>query len=157
MSLIAKDKQLFKTYLKIWGKIEDLMRKKFDSKFFYTNDNNKYIKTKIKTFNDSIITNFHNKKVPKVKIPCKCLSIIVLYSVIKTDNKKYYQQTFLEDCVYKQQKQKQKQQNNYITEELKSDSDSNNDSESESDSETESESDSDSNADEIKSDIDNDK
>ena len=88
MPLIAKDKQLFKTYMKIWEKIEDLMRKKFDSKSFYTNDNNKYIKTKIKIFNDSIITNFHNKKVPKEKIPYKCLSIIVLYSVIKTDNKK---------------------------------------------------------------------
>ena len=88
MSLIAKDKQLFKTYMKIQGKIEDLTRKKFDSKSFYTNDNNKYIKTKIKTFNDSIITNFHNKKVPKEKIPYKCLSITVLYSVIKTDNKK---------------------------------------------------------------------
>ena len=48
----------------------------------------------------------------------------MLDSVIKTDNK-YYPQTFLEECVYKQQKQKQ--QKNYITEELKSDSDSNND------------------------------
>ena len=71
-------------------------------------------------------------------------------SVIKTD-KKYYPQTFLEECVYKQQKQKQ--QKNYITEKLKSDGDSNNESESE--SELESESNSDSNN-EIKSDIDND-
>ena len=81
---------------------------------------------------------------PKEKIQYKCLSTIVLDSVIKTDNNKYYPQTFLEECVYKQQKQKQ--QKNYITEELKSDSDSNN----------ESESDSDSNDDETKSDIDND-
>ena len=54
--------------------------------------------------------------------------IIALDSVIKTDNK-YYPQTFLEECVYNQQKQqKQKQQKNYITEELESDSDSNNES-----------------------------
>ena len=67
-------------------------------------------------------------------------------SVIKTDNNKYYPQTFLEECVYKQQKQK-----NHITEEeLKSDSISYNESESES------ESDSDSNDDESKSDTDND-
>ena len=111
------------------------------------NDNN-YIKTKIKTFKDSIITNFHDKKEPKEKISYKCLSITVLASVIKTDNK-YYPQTFLEECIYKQQKQKQ--QKNYIAEkELESDSDSNNQSESES------ESDSDSNDDETKSDIDND-
>ena len=72
----------------------------------------------------------------------------MLDSVIKTDNK-YYPQTFLEECIYKQLKQKQ--QKNYIAEkELESDSDSNNQSESES------ESDSDSNDDETKSDIDND-
>ena len=67
----------------------------------------------------------------------------MLDSIIKTDNK-YYPQTFLEECVYKQQKQKQ--QMNYITEELKSDSDSNNESESDSDSDD----------DEVKSNIDND-
>ena len=147
MSLMVKDKQLFKNYNKIWEKIESLMRKKFDSKPFYGNDGNNYIKTKIKTFKGSIITNFHDKKVPKEKIQYKCLSTIVLDSVIKTDNNKYYPQTFLEECVYKQQKQqKQKQQKNYITEELESDRDSNN----------ESESDSDSNDDETKSGIDND-
>ena len=126
MSLMVKDKQLFKNYNKIWEKTESLMRKKFDSKSFYANDDNsKYIKTKVKTFNDSIIPHSHNKKVPKDKIPHKCLSIIVLDSVIKTDNNKYYPQTFLEECVYKQQKQQK--QKNYITEEeLKSDSDFNN-------------------------------
>ena len=108
------------------------------------NDNN-YIKTKIKTFKDSIITNFHDKKEPKEKISYKCLSITVLASVIKTDNK-YYPQTFLEECVYKQQKQKQQKQKHYITEELKSDSDSNNESESDSDSDD----------DEVKSNIEND-
>ena len=80
------------------------MRKKFDSKPFYGNDDNNYIKTKIKTFKDSIIANFHNKKVPEEKIPYKCLSTIVLDYIIKTGNK-YYPQTFLEECVHKQQKQ----------------------------------------------------
>ena len=68
-------------------------------------------------------------------MPHKCLSIIVLDSVIKTDNNKYYPQTFLEEWVYKQQKQQK--QKNYITEEeLKSDSDSINESESESKSDS---------------------
>ena len=62
MSLMVKDKQRFKNCNKIWEKPESLMRKKFDSKLFHGNDDNKYIKTKIKTFKDSIITNFHNKK-----------------------------------------------------------------------------------------------
>ena len=43
MSLMVKDKQLFKNYNKIWKKIESLMRKKIDSKLFYGNDDNKYI------------------------------------------------------------------------------------------------------------------
>ena len=106
MSLMVKDKQLFKNYNKIWKKTESLMRKKFDSKPFYRNNDNNYINTtKKKTFKNSIITNGHNKKEPKGKIPYKCLSIIVLYSVIKTYNN-YYPQTLLEECVYKQQKQK---------------------------------------------------
>ena len=77
--------------------------------------------------------------------------IIALDFVIKIENNKYYPQTFLEECVYEQQKQKQ--QKNYTTEEeLESDSDSNNESEWES----ESESGSDFNGDETKSDIDTD-
>ena len=31
------------------------------------------------------ITNFHNKKMPKEKTPSKCLSIIILGSVIKAN------------------------------------------------------------------------
>ena len=34
---------------------------------------------------------------PKEKAPCKCLSIIMIYSVIKA-NKKYFPQTLLEEC-----------------------------------------------------------
>ena len=107
MSLMVKDKQHFKNYNKIWEKIESLMRKKFDRKPFYGNDDNNYIKTKIKTFKDSIITNFHNKKVPEEKIPYQCLSIVVLDAIIKSDKTdyKYFPQTFLEECVCKQQKQ----------------------------------------------------
>ena len=83
-------------------KIEKLMRIDFESKPTYGYDD-KYIKTKIKTYADIIITNFHNKKMPKEKVPCKCLSIIMLDSVIESDEK-YYPQTFLEECKYVQEK-----------------------------------------------------
>ena len=73
----------------------------------------------IKTYADSIITNFHNTKMPKEKVPCKCLSIIVLDSIIESDEK-YYPQTFLEECKYVQEKIKFE---NHIDEELDSDSD----------------------------------
>ena len=67
MSLMVNDKQIFKNYNKVWEKIESLIRKKIDSNPFYGNDDNNYIKTKIKTLKDSIITNFHNKKYLKKK------------------------------------------------------------------------------------------
>ena len=78
----------------------------------------KYIKTKIKIYANSIITDFHNKKIPKEKEPCKCLSVLMLDSVIKA-NKKYYPQILLEECKYVQEKINTE---NYIDEDLYSDS-----------------------------------
>ena len=66
MSFIVKDKQLLKKYTKIWEKIEGLMKINFESKPVY-GDDNKYIKTKIKTYAGNTITNFHNKKCLKKK------------------------------------------------------------------------------------------
>ena len=128
LSFIVKNKQLLKNYTKIWETIEKLMKINFESNPVY-GDDVKYIKTKIKTYAGSIITNFHNKKMPKEKAPCKCLSIIMIDSVIKA-NKKYYPQTFLEECKHIQEKIKTE---NYINEDLEdseSDSESNNETES---------------------------
>ena len=92
----------------------------FDSKPTY-GDDDKYIKTKIKTYKDS--TNVYNKKgskkIPEEKIPHKCLSIIILDSILYA-YEKYHPQTFLEECKYAQEKIKTK---NYIYKELKSESD----------------------------------
>ena len=88
MSFRVNNKQLLEKYSKIWEKVEKLMRIDFESKPVY-GDDDKYIKTKIKIYAGSMVTNFHNKKIPKEKAPCKCLSIIMLDSVIKV-NKKYY-------------------------------------------------------------------
>ena len=117
MFLRVNDEQLFKKYNEIWKKVEKLMRIYFESKPTYGYDD-KYIKSKIKTYADIIITNFHNKKKPKEKVPCKCLLVIMLDSVI--ESKKYYPQTFLEECKYVQEKIKFE---NYIDEELDSASD----------------------------------
>ena len=67
---------------------------------------------------------------PKEKAPCKCLSIIMIDSVIKA-NRKYYPQTLLEECKYIQEKIKIENYI-YINEDLEnseSDSDSNNETE----------------------------
>ena len=88
MSFKVNNKQLLEKYNKIWEKVEKLMRIDFESKPVY-GDDDKYIKTKIKIYAGSMVTNFHNKKIPEEKAPCKCLSIIMLDSVVKV-NKKYY-------------------------------------------------------------------
>ena len=74
---------------------------------------------------DSVITNFHNKKTPKEKAPCKCLLITMIDCVIKA-NEKYYSQKLLEECKYVQEKIKTE---NYIDEDLEK-SDSNDETES---------------------------
>ena len=67
---------------------------------------------------------------PKEKAPCKCLSIIMIDSVIKA-NKKYYPETLLEECKYVQEKIKTE---NCIDEDLeKRESDSGSNDETESD------------------------
>ena len=60
------NKQLLKNYNKIWEKIEKIMRIDFESKPVY-GDGDKYIKTKIKIYAGSMITNFHKKKNAKRK------------------------------------------------------------------------------------------
>ena len=127
LSVMIKDKQRLRNYNKIWTKIEKLMKIDFNTKTTYGNDY-KYIKTKIKTYEDSITTNFYNKKwskkIPEEKIPHKCLSVIILDSIIYA-YEKYYPQVFLEECKYVKTNARTK---NYIDEELKSVTDSDSDS-----------------------------
>ena len=94
LSFRVNNKQLLKNYNKIWAKTEKLLRIDFESKHVY-GDDDKYIKTKTKIYEDNMSTDFHNKKMPKEKATCKYLSIIMLHSVIKA-NKKYYPKTLLE-------------------------------------------------------------
>ena len=93
---------MLKNYDQIWKRTEKLLKIKFDSKSVYRDDE-KYIKTKIKIYGISVITNFHSKKMPKEKAPCKCLSIIMLDSAVEV-KKKYYPKTLLKECKYEQKR-----------------------------------------------------
>ena len=97
-------------------------------------DDDKYIKTKIKTNKDNISTNFYNKKgskkEPEEKIPHECLSIIILDCVLYA-YEKYYPQIFLEECKYVKENMKTK---SYIDKELKLEYDANSNSDSDSNS-----------------------
>ena len=128
MSSMINNKELLKKYDQIQKRIEKLLKIKFDSKPVY-GDDEKYIKTKIKTYGDSVITNFHNKKIPKDKAPCKCLSLIMLDSVNKA-NKKNYPQTLLEEYKCEQERIKIENLIDDDLEKSESDSDSNDKTES---------------------------
>ena len=97
MSLKISDNKLLKKYNQIWKRVEKLLKIKFRSEPVY-GDNDKYIKTKIKISSGNVNTNFQGKSVPKEKAPYKCLSIIMLDSVVKAKKK------LLEECKCEQKK-----------------------------------------------------
>ena len=122
-----KINSLEKITKKYGKKIKRLIGINFESKATY---NNKYINTKVKTYKDSITTNFYDKtgfkELPEEKVPHQCLSIIFLDSALYA-YEKYYPQTFLEECKYMRENVKTK---NYFDMELESEFDSNNDADS---------------------------
>ena len=104
LSFKTNDNTLLKSILKIWRKVNILINIELDSELVY-GDNDKYIKTKIKSYGGKVNTNFQSKKIPKENASYKCLSLIMLDSVIRV-SKKYYPQTLLEECKYEIKKTK---------------------------------------------------
>ena len=94
MSFNVTNRKLLIKYIDLWGKVSSLSNKEFESGTVY-GDDDKYIKTKIKQYKDKINTNFQSKKISKENESYKCLSLIRLESVVKT-NKKHNLKTFLE-------------------------------------------------------------
>ena len=128
------DNKLLKKYTKIWKRISSLIKMKFVNEPVY-DDSDKYMKTKIKSHGDKVNTNFQGKKLPK-NASYKCLSLIMLHSVVKV-NKKYYPQTLLEECKCEIKKTKME---NFInndwdpsSSDIETDSDSDNEIDNESD------------------------
>ena len=119
-------------------KISNLLYIKFDSQPVY-GDGDKYIKKKIKMYGDRVNTNFQGKKVPKENASYKCLSLIMLVSVIRA-NKKFYPQTLLEECKYLTRKNKME---NLVNNDLNliSSDESDNENDNEIDNESDNESD----------------
>ena len=104
MSFRVDDNKLFKKYCKMWRTIKSLLVVDFDSEPAY-GDTDSYIKTKVKMYDNRVNTNFQSKKVPKGNSSYKCLSLIMLDSIVKL-GKKYYPQVFLKECKYVKRKNK---------------------------------------------------
>ena len=64
MSLRLDDSKLYKKYCKIWKTITGLLGIEFDSESVH-GDNDFYIRTKIKKYDNKVNTNFKAKKFPK--------------------------------------------------------------------------------------------
>ena len=87
-------------------------------------------------YGDRVNTNFQGKKVLKGNASRKCISLMMLDSVIRV-NKKYYPQTLLEECKYVIRKNKME---NLINNDLSLSSSDESDNESdESDNESDNE------------------
>ena len=84
----------------IWNKIKELLGVKFYSDPIH---DDKYIKTKVKTFSHVVNTFFSGDEIPKERVACICISCISIDSVLKLD-RKYYPQVYLKQCKYKVKK-----------------------------------------------------
>ena len=90
MYFLIEDDDLIEKYNTIWDKLSADLKKEFDNGPVY---NEEYLKTKIKSNGDEV-TDFHDKRIPKVDFQYTCLAVISLNSAIKKDDN-YYPQLFL--------------------------------------------------------------
>ena len=95
MYLLIEDDDLLEKYNTIWDKVSADIKKEFDSEHVY---NKEILKTKIKSHGDKV-TDFYDKKFPKVVSNHTCLAVISLDSALKKDEN-YYSLVFLKDCKY---------------------------------------------------------
>ena len=92
ISFKVEEESVYLKYAEIWNKIKNTRNIKFHSQPIY---DDKYIKTKAKTFNNTINTLFSGDEIPKERIHYVCISAICIDSVLKAD-KKNYPQVYLE-------------------------------------------------------------
>ena len=117
MFFLIKNSEVWQKYEDIWDVIINKLGIKFHSQPIYEN---KYLKVKVREFNDNIKTNFLGNNVPEENTYYTCIACITLDSVLKM-NKKNYPQVFLEECKYKV---KQVRTPKFINTELELDSES---------------------------------
>ena len=96
MSFRIDDEKLLEKYTVIWTKIEDLKNIKLNALPVY---DDRYIKTKIKTYGDKVYCNFCGLNVPE-DIECESLTGISIDSLLVYESK-YYLQIYLDNCAYK--------------------------------------------------------
>ena len=97
MSFHIDNEKLLEKNKAIQTKIEDFKNIKLNALPVF---DDRYIKTKMKTFGDKVYTNFRGLNVPEDDIQCESFIVISIYSLL-VYNKKYYLQVYLDNCALK--------------------------------------------------------
>ena len=102
MSFKIEDESVYRKHNEIWNKMKTSLNTRFHSQPIY---DDKYIKTKVKTFSSMINTLFSGNEIPRERNHYICIAAICIDSVLKVD-KKNYPQVCLEQCKYKIKRRK---------------------------------------------------
>ena len=89
MYFLIEDNDSLEKYSTVWDKVSAEIKKEFDSEPVY---NKFFLKTKINSHDDEV-TDFYDKKIPKVDSNHTCSAVISLGSALKR-NDNYYPQVF---------------------------------------------------------------
>ena len=79
MSFCIDDEKVLEKYKAIWTKIEDLRNIELNALPVY---DDRYIKSKIRTYSDKVYTNFRGLNVPEDDIECESFTVISINSVL---------------------------------------------------------------------------
>ena len=97
ISFLINNENLLKKCKAIWTRIEDLQNVELNALPVY---DDRYTKTKIKTYGNKVYTNFRGLIVPEDDIGYKSFTVISIDSLLVCA-KKYYLQVYLNNCAYK--------------------------------------------------------
>ena len=99
MSFKIEDESVYLKYTEIWNKIKKSLNARFHSHPIY---DDKYIKTKVKTFSSMVNTFFLENEISKERNHYICIAEIFIDSVLRREKKNYPQ-------VYLKQKKEESQ------------------------------------------------
>ena len=95
MYFLIQDDDLLEKYNTVLGKVSADIKEEFHSELVY---NKNYLKAKIKSYGYEV-TDFYDRKIPKLDSNHTCLAVISLASAIKKDDN-YCPQAFLKEFLF---------------------------------------------------------
>ena len=97
MSFCLDDEKLLEKYKAIWTKIEDLKNIELNALSVYED---RYVKSKIRTYGYKVYTNVCGLNVPEDDIKCESFTVISIDYLLVYESK-YNLQVYLGNCAYK--------------------------------------------------------